>query len=115
MARANAREAAKQRYATQGVRPPPKPAAAPQPKPSEDSLPMDERTPYQELCERLAAIQPPLQEHWVLVAAKRLGWIQQSTQRLADMDPNALGVLLVRWSDLVKAARQEEAGVPQAA
>jgi hypothetical protein len=106
VARKKAREAAKGRLAKQGVKAPPA-AAAPA---SNDSIPTGERTPYDEVCERLAAIQPPLQEHWVLKAAKRLGWIQPSTRRLADMDANALGVLLVRWTDLVREARAEEHG-----
>jgi hypothetical protein len=105
VARQKARDAAKQRYSQEGVKP-----RAADPKRAEGEIPMAERTPYDEVCERLAAIQPPLKEFWVLKAAKRLGWIQQSTPRLADMDAGALGVLLVRWTDLVREARAEEHG-----
>jgi hypothetical protein len=109
-----AREAAREQYAQQGVKAPP-PAAKPIPAPaSHDSIPMD-RTQYDEVCERMAAVHPALKEFWLLKAAKRLGWIQESTHRLADMDSTALGVLLVRWTDLLKAARQEEAGTAEEA
>ena len=102
VARKKARQAAKERLAKEGVKP--------KPEASEDSISMGNRTPYDEVCERMAAIQPPMKEFWILRAAKRLGWIQQSTQRLADMDANALGVLLVRWTDLLREARAEEHG-----
>lgn len=109
VARKKAREAAKERLAKEGVKAPPAATAAAA---AGDNTPMESK-PYDGVCERLATIQPPLKEFWILRAAKRLGWIQQSTQRLADMDANALGVLLVRWTDLVKAARQEEAGTAE--
>ena len=88
-----------------------KPAEAPA---SHDGIRM-ERTPYDEVCERMAAMHPPLKEYWLLAAAKRLGWIQPTTRRLADMDATALGVLLVRWTDLVEAARREERGTEEEA
>ena len=96
------RDAAKARYAQEGVKPPP--AAAPA-----------ERTPYQEVSERLAAIQPPLPEYFLTKAAKRLGWVPEQTNRLADLDPKALGVLITGWTDLVKQARTEEHGTAETA
>jgi hypothetical protein len=115
VARQKAREAAREGYAQQGVKPP-QAAAKPVPAPaSEDKIPRGDRGPYEEVCERMAAVHPALPEYFILKAAQRLGWIQESTRRLADMDSTALGVLLVRWTDLLKAARQEEAGTAEEA
>jgi RecT family len=80
-----------------------------------DAIGMGGRTPYDELCERLASIRPALPEFWLLEAAKHLGWIPEQTHCLADLSPKALGVLLVRWSDLVRAARAEEHGAAETA
>ena len=75
-----------------------------------DSIPID-RTPYDEVCQRMAAIHPPLAEYWTLKAAKRLGWITEGPHRLADVNEKALRVFLARWTDLVKQARAEEQGI----
>lgn len=85
-----------------------KPAEAPV---SHDRIPRGERTPYDEVCERLAAVHPALHEHWVMKAVERLGWAPEHTQCLADLSPKDLGVLLVRWTDVVSAARAEEQGI----
>jgi hypothetical protein len=76
-------------------------------------IPLCERTPYEDLQQRL--LQADIAEYWVLKAVKRLGWASEDTQRLADLGPKGLGVLLVRWSDLLTAARQEEAGIQEEA
>jgi hypothetical protein len=107
VARQKACEAAKQRHAAKGVKAKPTDA--------EDTVPRGDRTPYDEVCERLASTRPALPEFFLLKAAKRLGWIQESTHRLADMDANGLGVLLVRWTDLVREARAEEHGAAETA
>jgi hypothetical protein len=72
-----------------------------------------ERTPYEEVQRQLT--ETDLAEHWVVKAAQRLQFIPASVQRLADLSEKQLRVLLVRWSDLIKAAREEEQGIEQAA
>ena len=116
VARQKAREAAKERYANEGV----KPLAAEKATESAEGIPMGNRTPYDGVCERMAALQPALKESWLLRAARRLGWIKEAAERLADLNEKSLKILLVGWTDLVAAARREEAGVqedapPQAA
>jgi hypothetical protein len=111
VARQKAREAAKERYASEGIKPlPPKKATK-----SEDGIPMGNRMPYDEVCERMAAIQPSLPEWWIMKAAKRLGWIPEQTQRLVDVSEKDLRVFLSRWTDLVKQARAEEQGIVEEA
>ena len=111
VARQKAREAAKERYANEGIKPL-RPGKAIE---SVEGIPMGNRTPYNEACERMAAIQPALPEWWILKAAKRLGWIPEQTQRLADVSEKDLRVFLSRWTDLVKQARAEEQGIVEEA
>jgi hypothetical protein len=72
-----------------------------------------ERTPWEEVQRQL--VESDMHEHFVLKAVKRLGWAPPETRILADLGPKGLGVLLVRWSDLLAAARSEEAGIQEEA
>jgi hypothetical protein len=89
---------------------PPKPAATFAP---HDDIPMGDRTPYEDLQQRL--LQADIAEYWVIKAVKRLGWASEDTQRLADLGPKGLGILLTRWTDALSAARAEEQGIEQEA
>jgi hypothetical protein len=82
----------------------------PAPKPAETST---ERTPYEEVQRQL--VESDINEHWALKAAQRLQFIPADVQRLGDLGEKQLRVLLVRFSDLIKAAREEEQGLVEQA
>src|SRR4051812_26667138 len=67
-----------------------------------------EKSPYHEVAERIAA--EGTHEHWVLAAAKRLQWVPQNTLRLSHLSDQSLRILLVRWTNLLEAAKEEPAG-----
>jgi hypothetical protein len=89
---------------------PPKPAATFAP---HDDIPMGERTVWEDLQQRM--LEDDVAEYWVVRAVKRLGWVPSETQRLADLGPTGLKVILVRWTDALSAARAEEQGIEQEA
>jgi hypothetical protein len=100
--------AAKRQVAKAKHEAPPKPEATFAP---HDDIPMGERTVWEDLQQRM--LEGDVAEYWVLRAVKRLGWIPADTQRLADLGPKGLGILLTRWTDALAAARAEEQGITE--
>jgi hypothetical protein len=77
-------------------------------KPDDEATPA-ERTPCEEVQRQL--VESDVNEYWAVKAAQRLQFIPAGVQRLGDLSEKQLLVLLVRFSDLIKAAREEEQGV----
>jgi hypothetical protein len=87
-------------------------AKRPAAKPDDEATP-EGRTAWEEVQRQL--VESDINEHWVVKAAQRLQFIPAGVQRLADLSEKQIKVLLVRFSDLVTAARQEEQGIVEEA